>query len=128
LECSGTVIHCDDGKRRLFIPRLTLKHIGKTKIVLQQKGSAYTLLFSDASGNDASQVEWETDGKWYGVFFDHYWIEPDELIFDEGEVFVIPQWASLVKLEGRIVGLVRPLFREKPIEWNSSVVIDCTRR
>ena len=124
LICSGSVIAVGD-KRKLFLPRLTLKHIGKSKILLRSAGSGYKLLFSDGVGNTADQIDWETDGNWYGVFGKHKWIEPDEVIFHEAEAFVIPPWAVTVKLQGRIVGEVRPAFRAKSIEWNNSVIIAC---
>ncbi len=128
LTCSGTMIplKSDTDARRLFVPRLTLKHIGKALITLEHGRSGYTLLFSDGVSPGAARVKWETDGKWYNVFQNHYWIEPEEVIFHESEAFVIPSWAVAVKLEGRVVGTVRPLIRRKAIRWTNSVVIDCT--
>jgi hypothetical protein len=125
LTCAGTIFR--NAELCLVAPRITLKHIGKSKISLEQEGSGYQLLYSDGLGGAGKPVEWETDGSWRQVFLKHHWIEPDETIFQESEVFVVPSWALAVKVEARIVGRVRPLVRERFIVWNNSVVTDCSR-
>lgn len=125
IDCSGIVIR-REGNRNLFVPRLTVKHIGKTKIAFISEGSGYTLHFSDGESDDGSRTKWETDSQWHSVLYQHHWIEPDECIIEQYEAFGIPPWAALIRMQYRVLGSVRPFLREKPIEWNGAVVIDCT--
>ena len=124
LSCSASVF-ASEPENRLLLPRITLKHIGKSKITIDQEGSAYKVLFSDGRADPTKRITWKTDGKHYTLFVKHRWIEPGESIFQESEVFVIPAWAVAAKVEARILGRVRPILREKIIVWNNAVVSDC---
>lgn len=107
--------------KQYLIPRITLKNIGKSKVVLNQYGSGFRIWYAreDNVVNAITQLKWFGGDRVFSMFQTHQWIEPGESIFDESSLFALPTNCIAAKVEVRLVapiGWKIDLNPEKPPE------------
>lgn len=123
LTVSGE-IRADAGQQYL-VPRVTLKNIGRSKVEIIQRGSGYRVWIATAGAiadQESGELTWSGGKDVFDVFANHKWIEPDETIFDELQLFVLPSNCLAAKVQARLVAPIGWPYRTSS-EWNCSTVV-----
>jgi hypothetical protein len=120
LAVSGEIRRSQKG--RYIVPRITLKNIGQSRVMLFQRGSGYRLWTTSEGNFDLASLPWSDGEVVQTMLEDHKWIEPGESVVDESKIFSLPEHCVAVKIQVRLVAQVRK-FPHANSEWNCSTVV-----